>query len=65
VIALYGITDPEKTGPLGDNCRILQNSYKRTRDISRTSAEAQASLASIRPESVIEASRTLLHSTKS
>jgi len=64
VIALYGRTDPEKTGPLGDECRIMQNSGKRSRDVSRNSAEAIASLAAIRPESVIEASRTMLQATR-
>jgi len=59
VIALYGLTDPEKTGPLGTTCRILQHSAKRARDIARDSAEARESLAAIKPEVVMEAARSL------
>ena len=59
VVALYGLTDPEKTGPLGTTCRILQHSAKRARDIARDSAEARASLAAIRPETVVETARAL------
>jgi heptosyltransferase-2 len=50
VVALYGITDPSRTGPLGKICRVLQNSDLRTRDIPRDSPEARASLAAIHPE---------------
>lgn len=60
VIALYGMTDPERTGPIGNHCVILQNSRQRSRDVARNSAEAQKSLASIRPETVYDASRSLL-----
>jgi heptosyltransferase-1 len=55
VIALYGITDPERTGPIGERCEILQHSAIRSRDVARDSAEAQKSLAAIRPETVYEA----------
>lgn len=60
LIALYGMTDPEKTGPLGPHCVILQNSQRRSRAIARDSAEAMKSLASIRPEVVYEAAGELL-----
>lgn len=52
VIALYGMTDPARTGPLGRHCRVLQNSDVRMRDIPRHSEEARRCLASIRPEQV-------------
>ena len=55
VVALYGITDPSKTGPLGRACRILQHSTQRSRDVARDSAEARASLAAITPEQAYEA----------
>jgi heptosyltransferase II len=52
LIALYGITDPARTGPLGEHCVIMQNSHHRSRDIARDSEEARKSLASIKPEDV-------------
>lgn len=54
VIALYGITDPAKTGPLGTCCRVLQNSPVRNRDVPRHSSEAAKWLAAITPEQVFE-----------
>ncbi len=57
VIALYGMTDPERTGPLGRRCRILQRGGPRARDIARDSAEARARLAAITPDEVIAAAR--------
>ncbi len=55
LVALYGITDPARTGPLGVNCRVLQNSAAQSRDVERDSAEARASLTSIQPEQVFDA----------
>jgi heptosyltransferase-2 len=55
VVALYGITDPAKTGPMGKICRVLQNSGIRARDIPRASPKAKASLAAIRPEQAYDA----------
>jgi len=63
LVALYGMTDPERTGPLGKNCVVMQHSRLRSRDISRNSAEAQKSLAAIRPEAVYESAQTLLRSS--
>jgi heptosyltransferase-2 len=57
VIALYGMTDPERTGPLGRRCRILQHGGPRARDIARDSAEARARLAAITPDEVLAAAR--------
>jgi heptosyltransferase II len=50
VVALYGITDPSKTGPLGKKCRVLQNSVIRTRNIPRDSRKARMKLAAILPD---------------
>jgi heptosyltransferase-2 len=50
VVALYGITDPSKTGPMGKIVRVLQNSEIHSRDIPRDSPEARATLAAIHPE---------------
>jgi heptosyltransferase-2 len=61
VAALYGMTDPERTGPLGP-ARILRGSGEGRRDIPRHSDAARISLASIRPDWVYEAvSELLLH----
>jgi len=60
VLALYGITDPAKTGPLGRHATVLQNSGRRARDVARDSAEAQKSLASINPETVYQTAQTML-----
>ncbi len=59
LVALYGITDPGKTGPLGSRCRILQHSDRKSRDISRDSAEAKECLAAIQPGEVVEAAHDL------
>ncbi|MGA1194714.1 MAG: lipopolysaccharide heptosyltransferase II [Kiritimatiellia bacterium] len=60
LIALYGITDPARTGPLGEHCVIMQKSHHRSRDIARDSEEARKSLASIKPEDVYEKSIRVL-----
>lgn len=62
VVALFGMTDPEKTGPLGSAVRVLQNSTTRSRDIARDSEEARKKLASIGPELVYEAAVEVLAS---
>lgn len=62
VVALYGMTDPVRTGPIGKDCVILQKSKTRARDIPRNSEEAAKSLAEIRPEEVYEAARPFMKS---
>lgn len=57
VAALYGITDPGKTGPLGEVCRVLQQSGLRSRKVPRESHLARKCLESITPESVYNALR--------
>jgi ADP-heptose:LPS heptosyltransferase len=61
LVAFFGITDPDKTGPLGSApIRILQHSARRTRDIPRNSPEAEAALRAISPEEALGALLPLL-----
>ncbi len=60
VVGIYGMTDPEKTGPLSDQCIVVKSSYIQNRDIARNSEEACNALESIPPESVYEAALKLL-----
>jgi heptosyltransferase-2 len=60
VVGIYGITDPEKTGPLATSFRILQNSSVKSRDIARDSALARKALESITQDQVFEAASQLL-----
>jgi heptosyltransferase-2 len=55
VLALYGLTDPSRTGPLGTRRRIIKAEAPASRDIARTSAAAENALASIAPEKVYAA----------
>ena len=64
VVALYGITDPSKTGPLGRICRVLQNSDLRARDIPRDSPEARTALAAIHPDQACAAAIECLAESK-
>ncbi len=51
VVAMFGHTDPQKTGPIGPHTRCLQPAnIQGSRKVSRNSAEAQRALASIPPE---------------
>ena len=56
VVAIYGQTDPQKTGPLGP-ATIVQRSDVRNRRIARDSEAARLSLASILPNEVYEAAQ--------
>ncbi|NCC50405.1 MAG: lipopolysaccharide heptosyltransferase II [Spartobacteria bacterium] len=60
VVALYGTTDPAKTGPLGTRHTILQNSPLRARDVARDAREARRCLAAIPPSQVCEAVQAAL-----
>lgn len=60
VVAIFGITDPTKTKPLGGKVVILQDSPRRARDIPRRSAAAEKSLKNISPELVAETVRSLI-----
>jgi heptosyltransferase II len=59
LVAVFGITDPGKTGPRGGHCRIIQRDVERHRDIARDSDLARKCLASISPESVYSALQEL------
>jgi heptosyltransferase-2 len=60
LVALYGLTNPAQTGPLGDRIRILQKSDRRTRDIPRHSAEARNALRAISVPEAVQAVLALL-----
>ena len=61
VAAIFGLTDPAKTGPVGSGHRILMApGYTRGRDIGRRSAAAAEALAAVPAEAALEAVRALL-----
>ena len=60
LVALYGITNPDQTGPLGTRIRILQRSDRRTRDIPRRSPEADNALRAISAPEAVHAALDLL-----
>ena len=60
LVALFGITDPARTGPLGERIRLLQHSERRSRDVPRTSAAAQAALRAISVAEAVAAVADLL-----
>lgn len=54
VVAVFGLTDPTKTGPLGSVNRVVcSDSMEKTRDIKKDSKNALNALKSIKPERVI------------
>ncbi len=65
VVAVYGITDPQRTGPLGSECVILQNSEFRARDVPRDSLLARKCLESITIEAVYKAVENLIYKSGS
>lgn len=60
VVAIFGITDPKRTGPLGAAVRVLQDSAIQSRDIRRDSSGARASLLRITPEQAAATALDLL-----
>jgi heptosyltransferase-2 len=62
VVAVFGITDPARTGPLGARCRVLQRSAQRDRAVPRASAAAVEALAAITAADVVAAAQELLTS---
>jgi heptosyltransferase II len=54
LIAIFGITDPQKTGPLSNNAVVLQDSEIRSRSVPRESELANSALKRITPEKVLE-----------
>ena len=59
VVAIFGTTDPKKTGPLGKNI-VLQKSEKQNREIKRDSEEAVRALRAVRVDEVFGAVKKLL-----
>lgn len=56
VVAIYGLTDPAKTGPLGHGHQCLQaEAHKASRDIARHDPRAAEALRRIAPEQVADA----------
>ena len=61
VVAIFGLTDPARTGPLGTGHRIVAaEAFHRWRDVPRDSAGARRALASISVDRVYAAARELL-----
>lgn len=61
VVAVFGMTDPGRTGPLGAGHAVVRrDDVQGDRAISRNSRDAQAVLASIEPDRVVGAARKLL-----
>lgn len=64
VVALYGVTDPVVTGPMGQGHVILMaQGVERRRDIARDSTIARAALESISVDTVFDAASRLLAGT--
>ena len=61
VVAIFGITDPSKTGPIGGRCAIVRDeNAAASRDVERDSESARKALAGISPERAITAADELL-----
>ena len=61
VVAIYGITDPGKTGPLGSgHALICANGVAASRSVPRDSQAARDALQSITPERVTQAALDIL-----
>ena len=60
LVALFGITNPAQTGPLGKQVRILQHSDRRTRDVPRQSRAASQALRAIPVPEAVQAVLALL-----
>lgn len=59
VVGIFGITDPDKTGPLGHSV-VLQKSEIKDRKVSRHSEEAIKALGAIKAEEAFDAVMKLL-----
>jgi heptosyltransferase-2 len=65
VVALYGATDPEVTGPMGNgHCVLMAPGIHRGRDVPRRSAVGKAALDAISADSVYEAVARALASAR-
>ena len=59
VVAVFGLTDPGKTGPLGRSAVVAAEGVKVSRSIPRESEAATRALASVQPERVFAALRQI------
>lgn len=59
VVAVFGLTDPASTGPLGPRCRVVHDGGPSGRDIPRVSEAAEKRLAALSPQQVYEAVQAL------
>jgi hypothetical protein len=61
-VAVFGITDPEKTGPMGRGHRLIfRDDVTHRRDVERDSKQAREVLESIEASSVIDAVSDILY----
>ena len=61
VVAVFGITDPTKTGPIGGNHRLIfRKDVSHSRELSRNSKHAMSVLSSIKGEEVGRAAMEIL-----
>lgn len=61
VVAVFGMTDPARTGPLGEGHRVIMRpGVQGSRDIPRESQSASDCLRSIPPEDVVHAAELVL-----
>jgi len=61
VVAVFGITDPTKTGPIGNHHRLVfRNDVSHSRELSRNSRKAMSVLNSIQDEEVSRAAVEIL-----
>jgi ADP-heptose:LPS heptosyltransferase len=60
VVAVFGLTDPAKTGPLGRSRVVAADGVKVSRSIPRESKAATHALASVLPDRVFTALRELI-----
>lgn len=59
VVAVFGLTDPGKTGPLGRSAVVAADGVKVSRSIPRESEAATRALASVSPDRVFAALRQM------
>ena len=59
-VGIFGLTDPERTGPIGPKVRILQKSDQRSRDIPRDCPQARQALEKVTPREAFGALLELL-----
>jgi heptosyltransferase II len=64
LVAIFGITDPGKTGPLGSKSIVLQKSEIKSRAVPRVSEEATKALKRVTPDMAFDAVQSLLNATK-